>query len=387
MNESSNRRTVLKGAVAGAGMVALQAGGGASAQTAGAGAAAPPPRGTPVDPQTKYTSEPFKEQPQEWPGLQRNMQPVPDSGERSYRGSGRLTGRKALVTGGDSGIGRAAAIGFAREGADVAINYYPSEEPDAQDLKALIEAEGRKLVLLPGDLTRQDFCTGLAKQAHDALGGLDILVNNAAYQQSKASIDEISYEQFDRTMKTNVYAMFWITKPAIALMKPGAVIINTTSVNSVNPGEELLDYATTKAAIAIFTKGLAKQLAKRGIRVNGVAPGPIWTPLQVAGGQLPGKLGEFGQDTPLGRRPAGRARRHLRCAGERGAELYGRQHLRRQRRAGDGIRAFPAPLPTPCAGGGGSRRRSAGTAVRGGCFPATQTPPSHPAPPPHFTPR
>ncbi|WP_425487730.1 SDR family oxidoreductase [Mesorhizobium erdmanii] len=229
------------------------------------------------------------------------MDPVPDCGETSYRGSNRLAGRKALVTGGDSGIGRAAVIAFAREGADVAINYFPSEEPDAQDVAELIRAEGKKAVLIPGDLTDQKFCVELVERAHRELGGLDILVNNAAYQQSKPSIDDISFEQFDRTLKTNLYAMFWITKTAIPLMKPGAAIINTASVNSFNPGEELLDYATTKGGIAIFTKGLAKQLAKRGIRVNAVAPGPVWTPLQVAGGQLPGKLEEFGQDTPLGR--------------------------------------------------------------------------------------
>ena len=254
-----------------------------------------------ADPQTKYTSAPFPEQRQKWPALQREMKPVPDCGEASYRGSGRLQGLRALITGGDSGIGRAAAIAYAREGADVAINYYPTEEPDAQDVARLLKAEGRRIVLLPGDLTDQGFCAKLIADANRQLGGLDILVNNAAYQQSKPSIDEISLEQFDRTMKTNVYAMFWLSKAAIPLMKPGGSIINTASVNSVDPGEELLDYATTKGAILIFTKGLAKQLGKKGIRVNAVAPGPVWTPLQVAGGQLPGKMGEFGQDTPLGR--------------------------------------------------------------------------------------
>ena len=253
------------------------------------------------DPTTAYPSEPFPEQKQPWPALQRNMKPVPDCGEASYKGSGRLAGRKALITGGDSGIGRAAAIAFAREGADIAINYYPTEEPDAQDLATLLRAEKRRVTLLPGDLTDQAFCTALVAKANKAMGGIDIVVNNAAYQQSKASIMEISAEQFDRTMKTNVYAMFHICKAAIPLLQPGASIINTASVNSVSPGEELLDYATTKAAIAIFTKGLAKQLGSKGIRVNAVAPGPVWTPLQVAGGQLPGKMGEFGQDTPLGR--------------------------------------------------------------------------------------
>jgi NAD(P)-dependent dehydrogenase (short-subunit alcohol dehydrogenase family) len=229
------------------------------------------------------------------------MNPRPDSGETSYVGSGRLAGRKALLTGGDSGIGRAAAIAYAREGADVAINYYPTEEPDAQEVKTLIEAEGRKAVLLPADIRTQAACEKLVADAIAGLGGLDILVNNAAYQQSKADISEISDEQFVRTFETNVFAMFRISKAAIPHLKAGSVIINTGSVNSYNPGEELLDYASTKGAILIFTKGLAKQLAKKGIRVNMVAPGPFWTPLQVAGGQLPGKLGEFGQDTPLGR--------------------------------------------------------------------------------------
>ncbi|MFC3580501.1 SDR family oxidoreductase [Sphingomonas hylomeconis] len=289
MTDSTSRRDVLKGsAIAGAGLAA------APALAQGA-------RPMMTDPQSKYPTEPFKEQPQKWPALQRDMKPVPDCGEASYRGSGKLQGMKALVTGGDSGIGRAAVIAFSREGADVAINYYPTEEPDAQDVAKLLRGEGRKVVLIPGDLTDEKFCEQLIARAAKQLGGLDILVNNAAYQQSKASIAEISSEQFDRTMKTNVYATFWLSKAAAPLMKPGASIINTASVNSFNPGEELLDYATTKGAIEIFTKGLAKQLAKKGIRVNAVAPGPVWTPLQVAGGQLPGKLGEFGQDTPLGR--------------------------------------------------------------------------------------
>jgi NAD(P)-dependent dehydrogenase (short-subunit alcohol dehydrogenase family) len=291
MSEETNRRDLLKAAaVTGAAVTAAPA-------FAQGGSQRPPV----VDPQTKYTTAPFAEQRQKWPALQRDMKPVPDCGETSYRGSGKLQGRKALVTGGDSGIGRAAVIAYAREGADVAINYYPTEEPDAQDVAKLLRAEGRKVVLLPGDITRQEFCVDLVTRANRELGGLDILVNNAAYQQSKASIAEVSFEQFDRTMKTNLYAMFWISKTAIPLMKAGAAIINTASVNSVSPEKELLDYATTKGGIAIFTKALAKQLAKQGIRVNAVAPGPIWTPLQVAGGQLPGKMAEFGQDMPLGR--------------------------------------------------------------------------------------
>ena len=283
----ASRRDLFKGAAAT----------GIAAAAAPAFAQAPAPQ----DPQSKYTTTPFPEQRQKWPALQRDMRPVPDCGETSYRGSGRLAGRKALVTGGDSGIGRGAVIAFAREGADVAINYFPSEEPDAQDVAKLLRTEGHKVVLIPGDLTDDKFCRDLVARANRELGGIDILVNNAAYQQSKESIAEISAEQFDRTMKTNVYAMFHICKAAIPLMKPGAAIINTASVNSVSPEMELLDYASTKGAILIFTKALAKQLAKQGIRVNAVAPGPIWTPLQVAGGQLPGKMGEFGQDTPLGR--------------------------------------------------------------------------------------
>ncbi|MEO5939155.1 MAG: SDR family oxidoreductase [Sphingomonas sp.] len=254
-----------------------------------------------IDPQDKFHSKGFAEQPQEWPGLQRDMDPVPHSGEDSYVGTGRLTGRKALVTGGDSGIGRAAAIAFAREGAAVAINYHPREQADADDLKAVFDKDGATLVQLPGDLTDEAFCLSLIDQAAKELGGLDILVNNAGYQQAQESIADISHEQFDRTMKTNVYAMFWLSKAAAAAMKPGSTIINTASVNSFNPVEELLDYATTKGAIEIFTKGLAKQLASKGIRVNAVAPGPVWTPLQVSGGQLEGKLKEFGQDTPIGR--------------------------------------------------------------------------------------
>ncbi|WP_028056812.1 SDR family oxidoreductase [Sphingomonas phyllosphaerae] len=291
-DQGTTRRTVLGGAAA----VGLTIGAQGAAAQDGAPAAA-----TLRDPRTAYTKTPFPEQRQPWPALQGKMTPRPDSGETSYRGSGRLAGRKALVTGGDSGIGRAAAIAFAREGADVAINYYPTEEPDAREVKALIEQAGRKAVLLPADIRTEKACTSLVADAVRQLGGLDLLVNNAAYQQSKADISEISDEQMVRTFETNIFAMFRICKAAIPSMPAGSVIINTGSVNSYDPGEELLDYASTKGAILIFTKGLAKQLAKKGIRVNMVAPGPIWTPLQVAGGQLPGKMGEFGQDTPLGR--------------------------------------------------------------------------------------
>ncbi|UYY58643.1 SDR family oxidoreductase [Sphingomonas sp. S2-65] len=290
--QGTTRRGVLGSAAAGLAATA------AAPSLAQAGAAAAAPL---RDPQTRFTKGPFPEQRQEWPGLQGKMTPRPDCGETSYRGSGRLTGRKALITGGDSGIGRAAAIAYAREGADVAINYYPTEEPDAREVVDLIQRAGRKAVAIPMDIRTRANCEKIVARAVDGLGGLDILVNNAAYQQSKADISEISDEQMVRTFETNIFATFRLSKAAIPHLRPGAVIINTGSVNSYDPGEELLDYASTKGAILIFTKGLAKQLAKKGIRVNMVAPGPFWTPLQVAGGQLPGQLGEFGKDTPLGR--------------------------------------------------------------------------------------
>jgi NAD(P)-dependent dehydrogenase (short-subunit alcohol dehydrogenase family) len=233
-----------------------------------------PPPSPLVDPQSLYVKPPFEPQSQPWPGLASRMNPKPDHGEQSYRGRGRLTGRKALVTGGDSGIGRAAAIAFAREGADVAINYLPAEEEDAAGVMKLIRDAGRKAVALPGDIRDEAFCTKLVADAVAQLGGLDILVNNAGRQHSADSILDITTEQFEWTYKTNVYAMFWITKAAVPHLPPGAAIINTASVNAYDPAENLLDYASTKAAIVNFSKGLAKQLAKRGIRVNAVAPGP-----------------------------------------------------------------------------------------------------------------
>lgn len=263
--------------------------------------AATRPAGVPPNPVTQYAQPPFAIQQQPWPGLTSKMNPRPDHGETSYKGSGRLTGRRALITGGDSGIGRAAAIAFAREGADVAINYLPAEEEDAREVAQLIRAAGRKAVTIPGDIKDEAFCQKLVADAARALGGLDILVNNAARQFSADSIVDMTTAHFDETFKTNVYAMFWITKAAVPLMKAGSAIINTSSVNAYDPSENLLDYAATKSAIMIFTKGLARQLASKGIRVNAVAPGPFWTPLQVTGGQPPDKLPAFGKDTPLGR--------------------------------------------------------------------------------------
>jgi len=253
------------------------------------------------DPTTKYPKPPFKGQSQPWPGLASKMDPRPDHGEKSYKGSGRLMGRKALITGGDSGMGRAAAIAYAREGADVAINYFPTEQPDADEVIALIKEAGRKAVALPGDLREQAFCQKLVADAASGLGGLDILVCNAARQQTRASILDVSTDDFDATMKTNIYAPFWIIKAAVPHLQPGSVIIGTTSEQAYDPSPDLYDYAQTKAATMNYVKSLAKQLASKGIRVNGVAPGPIWTPLQVSGGATQEKLKQFGGQTPMGR--------------------------------------------------------------------------------------
>jgi len=254
-----------------------------------------------TDPTAEYPRPPFAKQQQEFPGLASKMNPPPDHGEKSYRGSNRLQGRKALITGGDSGIGRAAAIAFAREGADVAFNYLPVEEPDARDVVQLIQQAGRKAYPLPGDIRDEAFCNKLVSDAVDRLGGLDILVNNAARQHAVKSIEDITTEQFDTTFRTNIYAPFFITRAAVPHMKPGSTIINTASINAYDPSEDLLDYSSTKGAVMIFTKALAKQLVKKGIRVNAVAPGPFWTPLQPSGGQAPDALPEFGGNTPMGR--------------------------------------------------------------------------------------
>jgi NAD(P)-dependent dehydrogenase (short-subunit alcohol dehydrogenase family) len=253
------------------------------------------------NPISKYPKPPFNKQTQPWPGLARNMEPKPDHGEKSYVGSGRLAGRKALITGGDSGMGRAAAIAYAREGADVAINYFPSEEPDAREVVAFIKEVGRKAVAIPGDLRDEGFCRKLVAEAVEALGGLDIVVCNAGRQQSKSSILDITSEDFDATMKTNIYAPFWIIKAALPHLAPGSCIIGTTSEQAYDPSPDLYDYAQTKAATMNYVKSLAKQLGPKGIRVNGVAPGPIWTPLQISGGASEEKYQKFGSTTVLGR--------------------------------------------------------------------------------------
>ena len=287
-----SRRDVVGGA-AGLGMVAAAAPVTAQGKQSGAKAI--------NDPRGKYPKPPYPEQSQPFPGLAGKMNPRPDHGETSYQGFGRLTGRKALVTGGDSGMGRAAAIAFAREGADVAISYLPAEEPDAREVIALIRRAGRTAVALPGDLREEAVCKRVVADALKQLGGLDILVNNASRQQQRPSIGDISTDDFDSTMKTNIYAMFWLTKAAVPYMPPGSSIIQTTSEQAYDPSANLVDYALTKAAMMNFTKSMAKQLGPKGIRVNGVAPGPIWTPLQVSGGSTMEKLVNFGGDTPLGR--------------------------------------------------------------------------------------
>jgi NAD(P)-dependent dehydrogenase (short-subunit alcohol dehydrogenase family) len=289
-----SRRQVVGGAAVGLAAAAAAATTEAQAQTAAVGVALDDPVG-------KYPAPPFEKQSQPFPGLASKMVPRPDHGETSYKGSGRLAGRKALITGGDSGMGRAAAIAYAREGADVAISYLPEEEPDAREVIELIEKAGRKAVALPGDIRDAALCRRIVADAVAQLGGLDILVNNASRQQQRQSLEDITDEDFDATIKTNVYAMFWLTKAALPHLQPGSSIIQTASEQAYDPSKNLVDYAMTKAAMMNFTKSLAKQLGPKGIRVNAVAPGPIWTPLQVAGGATQEKLQMFGGDTPLGR--------------------------------------------------------------------------------------
>ena len=326
-----SRRAIVGGA--GLGLVALGAAAPAVAQTApapmnaAAGGTIIPSQVQPLleDPRTKFPAPPYPKQSQPWPGLASRMDPKPDHGETSYKGSGRLAGRRALITGGDSGMGRAAAIAFAREGANVAINYLPAEEEDAKEVIALIKAAGGIALPIPGDLRQEEFCQQLVAQAVQGLGGLDILVSNAGRQQAHDSILDISTEQFDWTMKTNIYAPFWIIKAAVPHMPPGSAIIATTSEQAYNPTPDLYDYAQTKAATMNFVKSLGKQLAKRGIRVNGVAPGPIWTPLQVSGGASMEKLVHFGGETSLGRagQPAELAGIYVQLADPQGSYATG----------------------------------------------------------------
>ena len=251
------------------------------------------------DPQAVGARPPYPEQAQEMPGLEAVMEPRPDYGEQSYVGNGRLANLKALVTGADSGIGRAVALAFAREGADVLVSYL-NEEEDARETCRVVEAEGRRAVAAPGDISEEAHCQRLVQQAIDEFGRLDILVNNAAYQRNYQSIEEIPSDDWDYTFRTNIYSMFWLCKAAIPRMQPGASIINVSSVQAYKPSPNLLPYATTKGAIVTFSQGLAQMVAQQGIRVNVVAPGPVWTPL-IPGSGDPQQSAQFGQQSPLGR--------------------------------------------------------------------------------------
>lgn len=242
---------------------------------------------------------PKQDQPE--PGLDADLAPQTDRGEHSYRGTGRLVGRRALITGADSGIGAAVAIAFAREGADVALSYLPAEEEDARYISRVVEETGRKAVLLPGDLADPQYCASLPDRAAEALGGLDALVNNAGRQIAIEHIEDLDDDQWSSTFDVNIRAIYRISKAALRHLEPGSTIVNSTSIQAYNPSPHLVDYASTKAAINNFTKGLGQQLAPRGIRVNAVAPGPIWTPLQVSDGQPKDALPDFGKSTPLGR--------------------------------------------------------------------------------------
>ncbi len=254
-----------------------------------------------TDPRTKHHDEGFPAQEQSQPGLTGDTTPEPDHGEQSYRGSGRLAGRKALITGGDSGIGRAVAIAYAREGADVAIVRLPEEESDARETVALIEAEGRKALDLAGDIRDEDFAERVVTDTVEALGGIDLLVLNAAYQKDRDGVENLATDEFDRVMRTNLYGMVFTTRAAIPHLAEGASIIVSSSIQAFDPSPGLIDYAMTKAAQVAFVKALAQDLGPRGIRVNAVAPGPVWTPLIPATGWDADRLGTFGTETPLGR--------------------------------------------------------------------------------------
>lgn len=254
-----------------------------------------------IDPRDAYPAPPFPSQPQTGTGSFLEMIPVPDHGEKSYTGFGRMKGRRALITGGDSGIGRAVAIAFAREGADVVISCLHPESDDAKSTLKLIEDAGVRGAIFGADNSQEDHCLKLVSDTVEFLGGLDVLVNNAGKQDTQEKIEDITTKQFVKTFEVNVFGTFWITKAAVGHMQPGATIINVTSVQAYDPSPHLLDYASTKFALSGFTKALAKQLAGRGIRVNAVAPGPFWTALQPSGGQSDEKVQHFGEDTAFGR--------------------------------------------------------------------------------------
>ncbi len=279
--------------------------------------------------QTKYYTKKYPKQYQPYPGLETKMSPKPDCGEDTYIGCGRLAGKCALITGGDSGIGRAVAIAFAREGADIAISYMPSEQRDADEVCKYITAAGVNTVQIPGDLSDERFCNTLVKRANKILGGLDILVLNAGYQQFEPDILQLTTRQLEQTFKINLFSMFWMVKAALPLIKAGTSIITTTSIQAYQPSADLVDYASSKAAIMAFTRAMAKQLAPLGIRVNGVAPGPIWTALQISGGRTQSEIPDFGRDTPMKRagQPAELAATYVLLASDASsyttAEIYG----------------------------------------------------------------
>lgn len=277
------------------------------------------------DPRHQYPAPPFPKQPQPAPGLASRLEPPADHGERSYQGSGRLEGRRALITGGDSGIGRAVAIAFAREGADVAIAHLPVEQPDAEETLALIREAGRKGAALPGDVTEERYARDLPKRAAEALGGLDILVVNAAHQKSFDSLEKITTEDFDATLRTNLYALFWTTQEAARIMPPGGSIIATASVQAYDPSTSIMHYAMTKAGIVAWTKALASELIEKGIRANAVAPGPFWTPLNPSGGSSQEKVKTFGQGSAFGRpgQPAEIAPVYVLLASQEGSYITG----------------------------------------------------------------
>ena len=254
----------------------------------------------PADPRNKGAKPPYPQKPIDPPGSDAEMTPKADHGETSYKGLGRLTDRVALITGGDSGIGRAVAIAFAREGADVLLSYLPEEEGDARESADWVVKAGRKAILVPGDIREERQCEALADRAFHEFGKLDILVNNAAFQRTHDSIEEFTTEEFDSTFKTNVYAMFWLCRAALPRMKAGATIINTASIQAFDPSANLLAYAPTKAAIVNFTKALSQAAMKQGVRVNAVAPGPVWTPL-IPSTMPEDKTREFGKHTSFGR--------------------------------------------------------------------------------------
>jgi NAD(P)-dependent dehydrogenase (short-subunit alcohol dehydrogenase family) len=275
------------------------------------------------NPTEQYRKPPFPEQEQSMPGSEQRMNPKPDHGEETYKGTGKLTGMKALITGGDSGIGKAVAIAFAREGADVVISYL-NEHDDANETASLIQKAGRKAVLIPGDISKEEHCKELIDRAVKDLGGLDILVNNAAYQMKHESLQEISSEEFDFTFKTNVYAMFWLCKAAEPHLNPGSAVINTSSVNAYTPSKSLMPYTVTKGAIQNFTATLAQMWGEKGIRVNCVAPGPIWTPL-IPGSFPAEQAKDFGKQTPMQRpgQPAELAPVYVLLASKDGSYMNG----------------------------------------------------------------